>query len=534
MEGDINYDKFLLLFRPEINEKIKRKKKRKIYIVIVLSLVIIATIFLVGHFKFNWFQKDIYNIDIEISRKEYIINYFNEKKTLKTIVSFTNGIIENNELNIFNNFMTIQIDKKKLKNNNFLYYFILAILDGKVKIQNNLKDITSFNISNISILNEFKSNPDGSKYPMAKFSFYENGTIDEIKLPNNMNNYYAHTIIELIDNIIPKLSRNRTEDLFNCLSINSKKYNNKKTLIEVQSPIEIKKYKGSQFTKIVERDIENGYLTNIRANSNITLKTQKDKGQVDFGLKDFNCVQKSEINSTGLKEEKKIVELMKKLAEYYTFINSEDLIQLLEDKEKDKFNEKINSSNSQIRKLVNSASSTFNLKTMNILGNDIDFKLYFGISGEKYSGALIISVGGIDYKFGTDDKSWSYSHYYGDWTLFNFRFPPPMSAIKIALKAGGTVSIGQTFNKKDPVVVINISGSILAIAEVTAGWDEVISISAKAKGAIISAEANGNINENKYMYYTGSIGGGDISVIIEGKALDHSFFKNEYQIWEGW
>ena len=171
---------------------------------------------------------------------------------------------------------------------------------------------------------------------------------------------------------------------------------------------------------------------------------------------------------------------------------------------------------------------------MNILGNDIDFKLYFGISGEKYSGALIISVGGIDYKFGTDDKSWSYSHYYGDWTLFNFRFPPPMSAIKIALKAGGTVSIGQTFNKKDPVVVINISGSILAIAEVTAGWDEVISISAKAKGAIISAEANGNINENKYMYYTGSIGGGDISVIIEGKALDHSFFKNEYQIWEGW
>jgi hypothetical protein len=123
MEGDINYDKFLQLFRPEINEKIKRK--RKIYIVIVLSLVIIVTIFLVGHFKFNWFQKDIYNIDIEISRKEYIINYFNEKKTLKTIVSFTNGIIENNELNIFNNFMTIQTDKKKLKNNIFLYYFIL-------------------------------------------------------------------------------------------------------------------------------------------------------------------------------------------------------------------------------------------------------------------------------------------------------------------------------------------------------------------------------------------------------------------------
>ena len=29
MEGDINYDKFLLLFRPEINEKIKRKKKEK-------------------------------------------------------------------------------------------------------------------------------------------------------------------------------------------------------------------------------------------------------------------------------------------------------------------------------------------------------------------------------------------------------------------------------------------------------------------------------------------------------------------------
>lgn len=435
--------------------------------------------------------------------------------------------------------MTFQIDKKELENKEILYYYILFILDVKIEINNELKDFISFNIKNETILNKFKSKPDSSKYPIAKFSFYENGTIDKIKLPNIMNNYNAYTIIELINNTIPKLPINRSDGMINFIYIDNIDYINKKTLIEKQSPREIKKQKGSVYKKTIERDIENGYLKNIRVNSSLFLKTQKDKNQADFGLKNFSCEENSEINSTGTFEEKNIIELAKNLSEYYTFINSEDLINLLENKAIEKPNEKLNSSNYQIRKLGDStsstfsASSTFEIKSIDILGNKIDFKLYFGVSGEKFSAALIISANGVSFTFGSEYKGWKYSHYFGDWTLFNFIFPP-IPAIQIALKAGGTISLENKINKKEPIFVINLSGSIEAKAEVIVGFDNFSSVSAGAEGTIISASVNGNINENKYIYYTGSICGGDISVYVEGTTLGHTFLKKEFKIWDGW
>jgi len=205
-----------------------------------------------------------------------------------------------------------------------------------------------------------------------------------------MNNYNAYTIIELINNTIPKLPINRSDGMVNFIYIDNIDYINKKTLIEKQSPREIKKQKGSVFKKTIERDIENGYLKNIRVNSSLFLKTQKDKNQADFGLKNFSCEENSEINSTGTFEEKNIIELAKNLSEYYTFINSEDLINLLENKAIEKPNEKLNSSNYQIRKLGDStsstfsASSTFEIKSIDILGNKIDFKLYFGVQEKNF------------------------------------------------------------------------------------------------------------------------------------------------------
>ena len=89
-------------------------------------------------------------------------------------------------------------------------------------------------------------------------------------------------------------------------------------------------------------------------------------------------------------------------------------------------------------------------------------------------------------------------------------------------------------NKKEPIFVINLSGSIEAKAEVIIGFDNFASVSAGAEGTIISASVNGNINENKYIYYTGSICGGDISVYVEGTTLGHTFLKKEFKIWDGW
>ena len=56
---------------------------------------------------------------------------------------------------------------------------------------------------------KLESNPDGAKYPMAVFTFTDDGKIQEINLPNNMDEYNADSIIELINKVIPKLTRNK-------------------------------------------------------------------------------------------------------------------------------------------------------------------------------------------------------------------------------------------------------------------------------------------------------------------------------------
>ena len=68
----------------------------------------------------------------------------------------------------------LQTDKKELENNDFLNTATLVILDAKMKYGNELKELTSFDIFDQNKINEVKNNPNGAKYPMAVFTFYEN------------------------------------------------------------------------------------------------------------------------------------------------------------------------------------------------------------------------------------------------------------------------------------------------------------------------------------------------------------------------
>jgi hypothetical protein len=81
-------------------------------------------------------------------------------------------------------------------------------------------------------------------------------------------------------------------------------------------------------------DVEGGKLTNIRVSSKLSLQSQNKEEQNIFGLKDFQYDTKSEIISTGTKEEKDNIGLVQNLAKYYTFIESKELLQLLADEKK--------------------------------------------------------------------------------------------------------------------------------------------------------------------------------------------------------
>ena len=196
-------------------------------VVFILIFAIVITL-LVGHFKYNWFKEKTKEIeqtnDItpKLSRIVNQINYFTEIKTINTRVEFTQGSPVYTEQKININFLVMQTDRKELRNNDFLNNATLVILEANAIIRNETRNITSFNIFDESIIEEFKSSPNGTKYPMSLFSFYENGTLANILLPNDIDNYNANLIIELIEDVIPKLSRNKTEDANNGIKFESK------------------------------------------------------------------------------------------------------------------------------------------------------------------------------------------------------------------------------------------------------------------------------------------------------------------------
>ena len=524
----------------------KNTKKIKIAIALVASLTIIASaILLVGYFKFNWFKSEIYNIDAKISRNAYQANYFSETKTINTRIGFTSGITQDNEQKIYTNFMVMQKDRKELKNNDFLNTATLVILDTKLENKNELKEINSFNIYNEENIKEFESNPDGAKYPMAVFSFYENGTIVDILLPNNMDNYNAQTIIELIESVVPKLTRNRTEDISNGLEINTLKRNKKKVFVESISPREIPDFKGSRFVKSIEREIDNEQLTKIKTQANLELKTELKENENSFGLKDFKYETKSEIVSTGLKEEKGTAELINKFIEHYTLIKSQDLLEYLAKNKKDQIigryeitEEQIKSDNN-LRNLISfdnfNGDATILVTTFNVLDCDIKIQIRYGAKNGEAFGEIIFTANQGKVSFGSNGitasttiKTWS-----GEVPVFTFDFPP-MPIIGLSLIAGGSVKIQGSISSEKEQLELSITGSLYAKVEIKAGWDKVASVAAGAKGTIISSSIKGAINLSGDLSTSGSLSAGDITIYVNGKTLGLEVFSYEWKVFDGW
>ena len=467
----------------DINENIQPKSHKKVIIAaaIIASLTLVAiTTLLVGHFKFNWFKSEIYDIDAKIIRNLYQANYFTETKDLKTKIGFSNGVSEEHKIRIFTNFLVMITDKK-----DFLNTAILVILDTKVKTKNELKDVISFDIFNEEKIKEVIANPDGSKYPLALFKFYENGTIYDIQLPKNMDEYNAKTTIELIESVIPKLSRNRTEDISNGLDIKTKKDKKKKILVESQSPKEIPNFRDSKFVKSVERDIENEKLTSVRTNSNLFLETKLEEGESSFGFQEFNVEQKSQIISTTSKEEKEKIDLLQELVEHFTLVNSKDLFESFSKKEntekknvKDEPGEDI----SKLRKLNFNVTgeNTATVKIYNTLGKKIEIFIKLGCDGNDAFGYILIGTSDYYYPFQLGEKLKKGERiWHSEENIVSLSFPN-MTGIVLNYKIGGTVKVNINYDD-DSNLMINLETTLYADAEVKSGFDQFAYITAGAK-----------------------------------------------------
>ena len=566
------------------------KKKKIIFIIAVTfaALAIITAIFLIGYLKLGWFKKsddeadnDRYDLDVKIKNTINQVDYFTETKKIKSKVVYTSGESQEQEQIVYTNFVVFLTDKTDKFNseNNMTIKMnngTLVILDSKVKFGEKETKLSSFDIFDEEQIKEFELNPSGATHPMAKFSYFENGTIIVINLPEDMDQYNAQAMIELINNVVPKLSRSKKEDKKKGVYAVAKKTRNGDTITEVQAQKEYEdkftgeEYKGSKFGKKTEVDVEDEKIKKVSTNTNLVLETQKENEEtLDFGLQNFTYDIDSEIKSTKNEENKEeSVQLIKKLTEKLKFIKSDDLMESLLFKEKEKNkegddeededfkrvgkkkdnetneeNSEIESNNSkQVRKLKweGSISRSWTLAHSNILGKTVSLKYEISLSDGELSNTLIVACGYVELYFGnigtTRDKH-KPERSTGDKELFKIPFPGTPIPVTFSFNVGGSLGYDVYYDIYSKEFTISETGELYAKAELGAGIDGVAEIDVGAQGTIISLGAETTFTwKGSYYAYINSIivSGGKINCYVAGKLLNHDVFKVSKDFLKGW
>ena len=531
-------EEILINDHEEVETKTFNKVKLAVAIIASTLVLAAATTLLIGHFKFDWFKSDNYKIDANINRSVYQANYFSEKKTVSTRISFENGPTENKQYVLDSNFVVFLTEKKDNLNT-----AIIVLLDSNMSSEEGQTELAHLNIFDEKEIKELEANPDGSKYPMAVFKFDDDGKIEEIKLPNNMDEYNAESIVELIEKVIPKLSRNRQEDMSNGLDIKTRKSKNKRTIVQRQTPRQYEAFKGSSSAKVVRTEIEDDQITRIESNSNIQLHSQPEEEQIIFGPKDFSFDLRSNIESKEVKyDEKENVELVIKLAEKFTLIDSKDLLESIKAKkeEQKKQEEVIAEETRPLRQLSFpiSASKEFKIASFNLLGQTITIKYVVSISKSSATNKIVISSNLGSFTFGnggcSGEAGKTYSYYKH---IFTFVFPN-FPAVSVGCYASGSLSwkIGfQSGSGTGAKYYASLSGVLKLGAEIKAGWDAIASLSAYAEGTV--ADASGKVTFSNGSVAKGSgfsLKMGGLVAGIRGCLFSKKIELVKHTIFSGW
>lgn len=545
---------------PKQQQPVQKSKKKK-YIMLTalifgIIIIIITIVLLVAHFKYNLFDSEIYRV-AKIKRDVNSVEYFTETKKIQTKLAYTSGELEEIENFIETNFLVMVTNKKELLNTAYL-----VIINSKTEMKDKEASLNSFNIFDEKTVKEFEENPDGSKYPMSVFHFYENGTIKDINLPKEMRKEDAQNMIDLINNVVPKLTRNKTEDYNNGVIIKTKNDKKKKAFTENEIPKEFtdkytnSRFKGSKIVKDVEREVENDKISEIRANTSLFLETQKEeenKNFIDLGIKNFYYNSSSKIILTQIQKDKiEDVNLVKRLSSKLNFIDSEKLIQIIIENETEKQNnlkESISSqdtqiSESQLRNLegaINwegSFSFCWEIIKSNILGQDANIGYFVELGDGKITKGLSVTVGSFTFKIGKgrdlnpNNKSGSDKD---DGTPIA-KIPLVGLAVTLTVKIGGSFSYGADLEKD--ILSVQFSGSLLVKAGLEIGLGNVASIEAGARGDLItvtfstSFKKNWDLTFSKYKISLKAIAG-KVSVYAIAKVWIWTVFDTEYEVFKG-
>jgi hypothetical protein len=406
-------------------------------------------------------------------------------------------------------------------------------------------DLPSFNISDENKVKEYEANPDGSKFPFAEFSFYENGTISDVKFPDSTDEYNSQTLNDLIEKVIPKISRNRTEDNNNGLNIKTRTDRKKKTLIEEEKPKQYHSFKGCKFSKSVERDFEDDKLTDIRTKSDIHLQSTPEGDEQTFGASDFYFKSESNIISYE--------------SNYYFFWNIKPQIvaRLTIDgacfsncyatkstpvkydaplPPSDGMTPISPDSHSKHERHLGysiSADKTFNIGKYNVLGQSVTVKYHVAVKNGKPINEIIISSNLGTTTIGNTGVSLS-----GKWsktiTIFKFAFPAfPLISLNAKAKGSISWSVSASGSGKSVKLSASLSGKITLGCEVKAGVDFIASLSAGVEGVIVSASGSATIQNNS-VTKNFNISAGKLYAYLDRSFIGFKKRLGEVTLFNGW
>ena len=523
----------------------KSYSKVKLIIAIISTILILAatTTLLIGYFKFDWFKKEIYKVDANITREVNQANFFTENKKISTRIALTKDNFEEQDYEVNTDFMVHLIDKTQLGENDNLYRASIVILKSKMTTKDEEYELPSFNISDESKVKEFKANPDGSKFPIADFSFYENGTISDVKFLKSTDEYNSQTLNDLIEKVIPKISRNRTEDFNNGLNIKTRTDRKKKTLIEEEKPKQYQTFKGSKFSKSVERDFEDDKLTDIRTKSDIHLQSNPEEGEEIFGASDFYF--KSESNIISYERTAYSWDLGDGVYASLTvkgasFTNLPPSIVYGRPQPNEggltpippggcnhhsKFGRHLGYSIS--------ADKTFNIGKYNVLGQSVTVKYHVAVKNGKPINEIIISSNLGTTTIGNTGVSLS-----GSWsktiTVFKFAFPAfPLITLNAKAKGSISWSVSASGSGKSVKLSASLSGKITLGCEVKAGVDFIASLSAGVEGVIVSASGSATIQNNS-VTKNFNISAGKLYAYLDRSFIGFKKRLGEVTLFNGW
>jgi len=531
----------------EITLSSKKSKICKIAALIIAGIAIITTtVLLVAHFKYGLFGSKISEA-IEINREANSLEFFSETRNLKTKMTYASGQTASTEQEIDTDFVVLLKEKKEIKEKSTFYNTgYIVVLGSKAKSSGEEAQLDSFNIFDEKIIKEFESNPNGSKYPIAQFSFYEDGTLIKINLPKDIDSYNAEKLISLIKDVIPKLSINK-EDEENGIEIKTKTKNKngkkQKTFSKYDPPKEFydkyskSTFKGSKISKLVETDVEDDKISEIRSNTNLYLETEKDGEEENgFGIDDLFVNVDSKIVSTKTEKEKvDDIKLVDRIVTKLTFVDSEEVLSSFH-----KTNDiEIEEPEVPMRNLATTTWQWALFENKSFLGTKASAYYVIDLKNNKVVNKIKIKAGSFTVSVGNEDglsQSKTDSNKDTRGSVLLGTFPIAAYEIRIDIKLSMGLNAGVTVSTKQ--LKITLSGSVNLKAELVVGT--LIKFTAGVKGKIIGASFTCAFNKSPLSFSkSGSkinISSGTITGYLTGeiKGTGKKLVNQELEIWKGW